>query len=214
MRASDDSGNVESPGAQVAVKVVPKTCPCSIWDDSFTGPQDADTHATEIGTKFRSDVGGFITGLRFYKTTGNTGTHIGRLWTAGGTQLAQATFIGESGSGWQQVSFDAPVAINANTTYVVSYHAPNGHYSSIGGFFALVGADNAPLHALADGVDGPNGVYKYGASGSLFSGGRAQHLQLGGLPGRRRLQHLKRHDRADDRLPHACRRRHRCLEHG
>ena len=62
------------------------------------------------------------------------------------------------------------MAINANTTYIASYHAPNGHYSSISGYFALVGFDSPPLHALADGVDGPNGVYKYGAAGSLFSG--------------------------------------------
>jgi hypothetical protein len=170
VRATDDSGNLESPGAQVVVKVVAQSCPCSIWESAVTGPQDADTHATEIGTKFRSDTGGFITGLRFYKTSGNTGTHIGRLWTVGGTQLAQATFSGETGSGWQQVSFGTPVAINANTTYVASYHAPNGHYSSLSSYFALVGVDNPPLHALADGVDGPNGVYKYGAPGSLFSG--------------------------------------------
>ena len=170
VRATDDSGNIESPGAQVAVKVVSRTCPCSIWDNTFTGPQDGDPNAIEVGTKFRSDTTGYVTGLRFYKTTGNTGTHIGRLWTAGGTQLAQATFSGESASGWQQVSFGTPVAINANTTYVVSYHAPSGHYASRSGYFALVGVDNAPLHALADGVDGPNGIYKYGAAGSLFSG--------------------------------------------
>ncbi len=171
VRATDDSGNIESPGAQVLVNVVPRTCPCTIWDESFTGPQDPDTTATEVGTKFRSDIDGYITGLRFYKTSGNTGTHVGRLWTGDGDQLAQATFSGESGSGWQQVSFGAPVAIDADTTYVASYHAPNGHYSSRSGYFALVGADNAPLHALADGVDGANGLYKYGAAGSLFSSG-------------------------------------------
>ncbi len=31
------------------------------------------------------------------------------------------------------------------------------------GFFASAGVDNAPLHALANGVDGANGVYLYGA---------------------------------------------------
>jgi hypothetical protein len=170
-RATDDSGNLESPPAEVVVNVTGPSCPCSIWDASFTGPQDGDTNATEVGTKFRSDVPGFITGLRFYKTSGNTGTHIGRLWTGGGTQLAQATFSGESATGWQNVNLGAPVAINANTTYVASYHAPNGHYSSISGYFALVGKDSPPLHALADGVDGPNGIYRYGASGSLFSAG-------------------------------------------
>ena len=35
---------------------------------------------------------------------------------------------------------------------------------STGGYFTSAGVDNAPLHALANGVDGANGVYVYGAS--------------------------------------------------
>ena len=42
-----------------------------------------------------------------------------------------------------------------------------GHYSSDNGYFATSGVDNAPLHALADGVDGGNGVYVYG-TGNTF----------------------------------------------
>ncbi len=34
------------------------------------------------------DEDGYITGVRFYKRTANTGTHVGHLWTASGTQLA------------------------------------------------------------------------------------------------------------------------------
>ena len=60
------------------------------------------------------------------------------------------TFAGETASGWQQASFSTPVAITANTTYVVSYQAPNGFYSANGGYFSSA-ADNAPLHGLADG---------------------------------------------------------------
>ena len=121
--------------------------------------------AVELGVKFRSDEDGFITGLRFYKGAQNTGTHIGHLWDADGTMLAEATFTGESASGWQQVSFDSPVPITADTTYVASYHAPNGYYASTDGYFATDGTDSPPLHALADGEDGPNGVYRYGAGG-------------------------------------------------
>ena len=195
----------------MAVNVVARTCPCSIWDDSFTGPQDADTNAVEVGVKFRSDQAGYITGLRFYKTAGNTGTHVGHLWTAGGTQLAEATFTGEGASGWQQVSFDTPVAINANTTYVASYHAPNGHYTSISGFFAGNGVDSAPLHALADGVDGPNGIYKYGPPGGSSPMGALTPSIRTQLPGRRRLRELgrPRHDAADDQLPLSGKRRQR-----
>ena len=169
-RAVDDSGNLEAPGPGVTVNVQPRTCPCSIWDDSVTPTQEDDTNAVELGVKFRSDVSGFITGLRFYKTAGNTGTHVGHLWAADGTQLAEATFTGESSSGWQEVDFGAPVPIDADTTYIASYHAPNGHYAASNGYFANGGFDSAPLHALANGVDGPDGIYKYGPSGGLFSG--------------------------------------------
>ncbi len=169
-RAVDDSGNLQSPGDQVSVNVVPRTCPCSIWDDSASGSEANDPSAVELGVKFRSDEPGYITGLRFFKTSGNTGTHVGHLWTADGTQLAEATFTGESASGWQQVNFDTPVPIDADTTYIASYHAPNGDYAATNGYFSSAGVDSAPLHALG-GPQGPNGVYKYGPSGGLFSGG-------------------------------------------
>ena len=96
-RAVDDSGNLETPGGSVTVDVVPRTCPCSIWNDSVDAAgRRNDANAVELGVKFRSDVAGFITGLRFYKGAANTGTHVGHLWTAGGTLLAEATFTGET----------------------------------------------------------------------------------------------------------------------
>jgi hypothetical protein len=166
-RAADDSGNLESSGAGVTVDVEPRSCPCSIWDDSVTPPVTNDTGSVELGVKFRSDEPGFITGLRFYKGAANTGTHVGHLWSASGALLAQATFIGESATGWQQVELDTPVAIAAGTTYVASYHAPNGNYAFSGGHFAGGSVDSPPLHALGEGVDGGNGVFGYGPSGTF-----------------------------------------------
>ena len=61
--------------------------------------------------RFRADLDGYVTGVRFYKGPGNSGTHVGNLWAADGTRLAAATFTSESDSGWQQVSFPNPVAI-------------------------------------------------------------------------------------------------------
>ena len=63
------------------------------------------------------------------------------------------------------MEFAAPVTIAANTTYVASYHTAVGNYSIDSGYFLASGFDNAPLHALEDGVDGANGVYAYGPSG-------------------------------------------------
>ena len=67
-----------------------------------------DTGAVELGVKFRSDVAGTVTGVRFYKAAANTGTHTGSLWSADGTRLAQATFTRESATGWQTVTFSSP----------------------------------------------------------------------------------------------------------
>ncbi|MDA8430934.1 MAG: DUF4082 domain-containing protein [Geobacteraceae bacterium] len=125
--------------------------------------------AVELGLKFRSDVSGTVTGIRFYKAVTNTGTHTGTLWSSSGTRLATATFSNETASGWQQVNFATPVVISANTIYVASYHTNSGHYSDDQNFFTVTGVDNAPLHALADGVSGVNGVYVYGSGNSYPS---------------------------------------------
>ncbi|WP_091248482.1 DUF4082 domain-containing protein [Arthrobacter sp. ok909] len=141
------------------------TCPCTVFTaNALPATVDvSDGSSVELGMKFRSDVAGSVTGIRFYKSTQNLGTHTGKLWTSGGQLLGSVTFAGESASGWQQANLSTPVSIQANTTYVVSYYAPGGHYSANGGFFAS-GADNYPLHGLASGVDGLNGVYKYGTT--------------------------------------------------
>ena len=123
-----------------------------------------DPASVELGVKFKSDVAGFITGLRFYKSAANTGTHVGSLWSSTGGNLGTVTFTGETASGWQQANFATPVAIQANTVYVASYFAPNGHYSGNLSYFLTAGVDTPPLHALADGVAGGDGVFAYGAA--------------------------------------------------
>lgn len=141
-------------------------CPCTIWAASTVPAISShnDPNAVELGVKFRPAVDGVITGIRFYKGSQNTGVHVGSLWTASGSLLRSATFADETASGWQEVAFDTPVSVTATTTYVASYHAPNGGYAADGGYFAGSGVTNGPLEALANGVSGGNGVYRYGPS--------------------------------------------------
>ncbi len=139
------------------------TCPCSIWGNSAAGSMDTEAAALELGVKFRSDVNGYVTGVRFYKYSQNSGTHVGHLWTAGGQLLATVTFSNETASGWQQAMFSTPVAISANTTYVISYHTNVGFYASTTLGLANK-VDNAPLHAPANTSTSGNGVYHYGST--------------------------------------------------
>ena len=166
-RGFDDSGNMEGVGEGgtpniVSVTVVAATCPCTIWNASAVPAllADPDNVPVELGVRIRASTAGFITALRFYKSTTNTGTHIGTLWSNAGAVLSQATFTGETVSGWQQVTLNAPVAIAANTTYVASYHTNTGHYSADINYFAT-SVGGPPVRALADGEDGDNGVYAY-----------------------------------------------------
>jgi len=102
------------------VTVGARTCPCSLGSPTAAPPggPDPDAVGTELGTRFRSDVSGTVSGIRFYKQTGNTGTHLGHLWTTTGTPLATVTFAGETASGWQQAA--ASGATGVATTAPVS----------------------------------------------------------------------------------------------
>ncbi len=166
-RAFDDSGNVEGVGPGTTVTIGVGTCPCtSLWRPTVipTVVSAADGNAVELGTKFYSDIDGFVTGVRFYKSTGNTGTHAGNLWSLSGTRLASVIFSNETASGWQQAMFSTPVAVTANTTYVISYHTNVGSYSADGGYFATAPVDSPPLHAPTGAAAGGNGVFVYGES--------------------------------------------------
>lgn len=125
-----------------------------------------ENQSLEVGIKFRTDVSGFVRGVRFYKGTLNTGTHTGSLWSGSGTLLATGTFTGETATGWQELRFPTPVAVSADTTYIASYHSA-AYYSATPDFFKNSGVDNNSLHLLRDGDDGGNGVYNYGA-GTIF----------------------------------------------
>src|SRR5262249_2413679 len=138
----------------------------SLWTNSSQPSQTAkyDRSAIELGVRFQPLVDGFISGVRFYKAAGNNGTHIGDLWSATGQRLATATFQNETGSGWQQVIFSSPVAVKANTTYVVSYYAPRGNYSYPYDYFSPSGLSSGQLRAMSS-IQGGGGVYRYGGSG-------------------------------------------------
>ena len=142
------------------------TTSVTIWSASAAPAAFAtnDSSAVELGLKFRSDVAGHVTGVRFYKGSTTTGTHTATLWSNSGTKLATATFSGETATGWQQVNFATPVAIAAGTVYVVSYHTNVGNYPYTSLYFASNGVDRSPLHGLSNTAGAGNGVFRYGAT--------------------------------------------------
>jgi hypothetical protein len=136
----------------------------SLWTNS-TRPQIStigDTSPIELGVQFRADVAGYITGIRFYKDSHNTGVHYGHVWTSNGTLLGEVLFTNETASGWQTAYFSSPIAIAANTRYVASYHTDVGDFSVTEGYFTR-SYYNAPLYAYPNST-ASNGVYKYSST--------------------------------------------------
>lgn len=122
--------------------------------------QHADYNAVELGTKFTAESDGTVLGVKFYKSEGNGGTHVGNLWTIDGEQLATATFQNETAAGWQSVTFSEPVAIEAGQTYVASYLAPEGGYDAVAEYSGQSASEHLTIKPWS-------GVYSYGSASSF-----------------------------------------------
>src|SRR5580693_8464613 len=147
-----------SANAAAQQTIWPSTVVPATVDDGPSGP-------VELGVSFKADTSGTISAIRFYKSTANTGLHVGHLWSGTGALLATVTFAGETASGWQQANLSTPVAITANTVYVASYQSTIGHWSVNWNYFATSGVNNPPLHALQNGSGAPDGVW--GSAGTF-----------------------------------------------
>jgi hypothetical protein len=83
----------------------------------------------ELGMKFTSSVDGLVTAIRYWRTTADPAdyVHTGQLWLADGSLVAGSTVTftnpATPTAGWQTALLTTPVAISANTTYIVSVNA-------------------------------------------------------------------------------------------
>ncbi len=114
-----------------------------------------DGNPVQLGVRFTTSQAGSVTGIRFYKGAGDTGTHTASLWSATGTLLATANYTAETASGWQDVYFTTPVVIQPGVEYRASYHTTWSAYAVDPG--ALTNpVTNGALSTLANG-----GAYSY-----------------------------------------------------
>ncbi|MGI8693480.1 MAG: DUF4082 domain-containing protein [Geodermatophilaceae bacterium] len=166
--ASDLAGNpMTAPTTwsfTTAAGTTPIVCPCSIFGSATPTTIDSlDNGAVELGVRFTPTQSGSVSGVRFYKSAANTGTHTGSLWTNAGQLLATGTFTAESASGWQTLTFASPVTVTGGVSYVASYRAPVGRYSADKDYFTGKGAGKPPITAPASTATAPNGLYTTGA---------------------------------------------------
>lgn len=139
----------------------------SVWSTSAVPANNYGPYIpSEMGMQFEVSQAGQIQGMRFYKNSQNTGTHVGHLWTSSGSLLASVTFTNESPSGWQTAMFSSPVVVRPNQIYVVSYYSPTGAFSTNLNFFRN-SYTSGSITALSSLQAGGNGVYTFRPLGSF-----------------------------------------------
>ena len=114
--------------------------------------ESSDGVSYELGMKFQSAKIGQITAIRYWKAVNETGTHIGRIWSATGSILATVTFSNETASGWQQQALSTPASIQANTTYLVTVTCNSYFGDTLNGL--ATSTVNGDLSSVADGNNG------------------------------------------------------------
>ncbi len=146
-------------------------CPCSLFPNTLTpasqgnsvqdGRVGSGPWSYEFGTRVTVASPVYLTAVRFFKNAGETGTHVGRLWSSAGAQLAQVTFANETTSGWQQQSFATPYQLQPGNTYTISVNANVVFGATTSGLATAI--TSGPLQSVAD---GGNGVF--GSAAGVF----------------------------------------------
>ncbi|QRO00214.1 DUF4082 domain-containing protein [Archangium violaceum] len=144
------------------------------WSQTLFGDRvpgaavEPDTRAVEIGVRFRANVAGTVTALRFYRGKANASGYVARLWSSGGALLAEVPVKDGRIPGWQEVALPTPVPLTAGTTYVASYYSSNGQFArDVSGLASAVVSGN--LTAPGSASVGGNGVYVYRTGGGFPS---------------------------------------------
>jgi hypothetical protein len=139
-------------------------CPCSLLSPGSTpnathkpvqdGRPGPGPFSYEMGVKITVSQPAQLTAIRFYKSTGETGSHVGKLWTSDGTLVGLVTFSGETASGWQEQALGTPIALTPGQMYVVSVSINDYYVVTLSGLASSL--TSGPLSSVADGA---NGVY-------------------------------------------------------
>jgi hypothetical protein len=111
----------------------------------------------ELGTRFWSDVNGQISQVRLYTNASEGGVHTVRIWRVSGQTVVAGPYswtVPSGSTGWKTFTLPAPLAITANTDYIVAVSNSSDRYyaSQIGGFDAPI--VNGHLHTYTG-----SGVY-------------------------------------------------------
>ena len=154
-----------------AAAAPPPACPCSIWSavrDAAPRPSP-DTSAVELGSQVPLATWRVqVTGVRFYKGTGNTGTHLRHLWSGTGTLLGDGDVHRRDRDRLAagRLSRRRWRSRRTRPTWRPTTRRSVGTPTDAG-YFAASGCRQCAVARADRRSDGANGVYRYGTGGGF-----------------------------------------------
>jgi hypothetical protein len=136
------------------VVLAPRSAEATVFDAN-TVPKvasDPDPNPAELGVRFSVSKTIMVSGIRFYRGAGNSGRHVGHLWSATGRALRTVRFAPTSAIGWTEAKLSKPLRVSPGQQLVASYSAPHGHYANDPGGFAQRSTDGVVTFPRGAGV--------------------------------------------------------------
>lgn len=124
------------------------------------------TGGWEVGTRFTTTREGLLSGFRYWKALGETGTHTVKLWTTSGSLIWSLGFLYEGASGWQQTYSKYSMVLPPGT-YIASVNTNTKQVKTFG-FFNSGPIVRTHLTADAGAYGQPTGSFPSTISGSAF----------------------------------------------
>src|SRR6185312_3278977 len=145
------------------------------FNDNTLGPVfKNEGTGNEFGVEFSTEIAVRITGARVYKAPLAAGATYVTLWSIAGVKLGEiaGTWVSDAG-GWRTLEFATPVAIAANTKYIISYYAAGGFWAQNDWVYNGMDFIEYPFHIgrYEEGAEGKSGASRVGGgveSGHIF----------------------------------------------
>ena len=159
VRAVDFFQNVTAEPVTWSYTTGDPPCPCSLFSEAAVPEEFTGTYygAAGLGIKFVPAVDGFVTGVKYYKSSASAAQGA-TLSLPDGTALATGAFTGQSHRGWQRMTFATPVPVTAGTTYLAWTTSHVRYYFGTEGYFQSGGVTTPRLTAPG-GPGSPNGMF-------------------------------------------------------
>jgi hypothetical protein len=145
----------------------------------FTSQTPSTTNASDaapgltLGTCWYSNVDGYVTGIRWYfpatlPAVAPTALLYEVIDSGSGTELASTQFASPVAGQWNEVLFDDPVPVDADTLYIAAVWTPD-RYVATSGFFTAADLVSGDLVAIQDATN-PTGLSGNQRNGRFESG--------------------------------------------